>query len=62
MYLLRFLLEFLDCTLVDATTLVDEMAGRGGLTGVYVADDHDVDVNLLLGHGGSAVRKWREGR
>lgn len=50
-YLLRFFLEFLDGSLVDAAALVDEVTGGGGLARVDVADDHDVDVRLLLRHG-----------
>jgi hypothetical protein len=34
--------------LVDTTALVDQVAGRGRLAGVDVADDHDVDVRLLV--------------
>jgi hypothetical protein len=44
------LLELLDGTLVDTTALVDEVASGGGLTGIDVADDDEVDVNLILGH------------
>merc|ERR1719278_2475581 len=46
--LLGLLLELLDGPLVDATALVDQMAGGGGLAGVDMTDDHDVDVNLIL--------------
>ena len=49
-HLLGFLLELLDGTLVDATALVDEVAGGGRLAGVDMANDHDVDVNLFLTH------------
>ena len=45
-----FLLELLNGTLVDSTALVDEMASGGGFAGVYVTDDHDVDVLLILSH------------
>mmetsp|Transcript_122098 Transcript_122098/g.171846 ORF Transcript_122098/g.171846 Transcript_122098/m.171846 type:complete len:237 (+) Transcript_122098:808-1518(+) len=45
------LLELLDGTLVDATALVDQVAGGGGLAGIYVADHHKVSVDLLLSHG-----------
>eukprot|EP00160_Parvularia_atlantis_P018278 Unigene667_Nuclearia_a/m.2098 Unigene667_Nuclearia_a/g.2098 ORF Unigene667_Nuclearia_a/g.2098 Unigene667_Nuclearia_a/m.2098 type:complete len:492 (-) Unigene667_Nuclearia_a:91-1566(-) len=47
----RILLELLDRALVDAAKLVDEVAGRGRLAAVDVADDDDVDVRLLLAHG-----------
>ena len=53
--LLRFLLELLDRSLVDTAAFVDEMAGGGGFPGVYVADNHDIDVNLLLRHGGDCL-------
>ena len=51
-YLLGLILELLDGTLVDSTALVDQMASGGRLSGVDVANDHDVDMSLLLAHGG----------
>jgi len=36
--------------LVDTTAFVDEVAGGGGLAGVDVADDDDVDVGLAFAH------------
>ena len=45
-----FLLELLDGSLVDSSALVDQVAGRGGLAGVDMANDHDVDVDLFLSH------------
>lgn len=42
------LLELLDGTLVDTAALVDQVTGGGRLARVDVADDHDVDVSLLL--------------
>ena len=45
-----FLFEFLDGTLVDATTLVDHVTSGGRLARVDVANDHDVDMNLILRH------------
>lgn len=42
------LLELLDGTLVDTTALVDQVTGSGGLAGIDVADNDDVDVSLLL--------------
>jgi len=44
------LLELLDGTLVDSTALVNQMSGGGGLAGIYVTDDNDVDVLLILSH------------
>ena len=58
-HLLGLLLELLDGPLVNATALVDQMAGGGGLARVHVADDHDVDVNLFLAHGGGGERSAR---
>merc|ERR1712002_135697 len=46
-HLLGFLLELLDGTLVDATTLVDQVTGGGGLAGVDVSNDDNVDVSLI---------------
>ena len=51
-YLCCFLLEFLDGTFVDPSTLVNEMSSGRGLAGVDVANNHDVDVQLFLRHGG----------
>uniref|UniRef100_A0A453IBK5 Uncharacterized protein n=1 Tax=Aegilops tauschii subsp. strangulata TaxID=200361 RepID=A0A453IBK5_AEGTS len=46
-----FLLEPLDDTLVNASKLVDQVASGRRLARVDVANDHDVDVSLLLTHG-----------
>jgi len=46
-HLLGFLLELLDGTLVDTTALIDQVTGGGGLAGVDVSNDDNVDVNLL---------------
>ena len=43
-HLLSLLLELLDGPLVDTTALVDQVASGGGLAGVDVTDDDDVDV------------------
>lgn len=45
-----FLLELLNGTLVNTTALVDQVTSGGGLAGVDVSDDNDVDVKLLLTH------------
>lgn len=42
-----YLLELLDGTLVDTTTLVDQVTGSGGLAGIDVADNDDVKVGFL---------------
>jgi len=44
------LLELLDGSLVDTTTLVDQVSGGGGLSRVDVSDDNDVDVSLIFTH------------
>jgi len=49
-HLLSLLLELLDDTLVDAAAFVNEMAGGGRFTRIYVANYHDVDVQLFLNH------------
>ena len=49
-YLLGFLLELLDGTLVDTTAFVDKMSSGGGLARVDVTDHDDVDMNLFLTH------------
>merc|ERR1719251_338680 len=48
--LLGLLLELLDGPLINASALVDEMSGGGGLAGVDVPDDHNVNVSLFLTH------------
>jgi len=44
------LLELLDGSLVDTTTLVDQVSGGGGLSRVDVSNDNDVNVNLIFTH------------
>merc|ERR1719282_1993455 len=46
----RFLLELLDGSLVDTSALVDQVTSGGGLAGVDVSDDDNVDVSLFLTH------------
>merc|ERR1719331_2738515 len=48
--LLGLLLELLDGPLVDTSALVDQMTSGGGLAGVDVSDDNNVDMNLFLAH------------
>ncbi len=43
-----YLLELLDGTLVNTSALVDQVTGGGGLSGIDVADNDDVEVKLLL--------------
>lgn len=49
-HLSSFLLKLLNGSLVDSTAFVDQMAGGGGLSGVDVANNHDVNVDLFLSH------------
>jgi hypothetical protein len=42
------LLKLLDGTLVDTTALVDQVTSGGRLAGIDVADNDDVDVNLVV--------------
>ena len=55
-HLLGLSLELLDGSLVDTTALVDQVASSGGLTGIDVTDHDQVDVSLLLTHGGGG--RW----
>ena len=48
--LLGLLLELLDGPLVDTSALVDQMTSGGGLAGVDVPDDNNVNMNLFLAH------------
>ena len=52
--LLGLLLELLDGPLVNTSALVDQMTSGGGLAGVDVSNDNDVDMNLFLAHGESS--------
>ena len=36
------------CERTDTTALVDQVAGGGGLAGVDMADNDDVDMSLVL--------------
>ncbi|KAL7077540.1 hypothetical protein ACQ4LE_003429 [Meloidogyne hapla] len=49
-HFLGFLLELLNCPLIDSTTFVDKMTCRGGFTRVDVADNNNVDMNLFFSH------------
>merc|ERR1719486_609017 len=48
--LLGLLLELLDGPLVDTSALVDQVTSGGGLAGVDVSDDNNVDLSLFLAH------------
>lgn len=50
-YLGCFLLELFDGSLVDTSALVDEVTSSRRLARIYVANDDDVNVSLLLRHG-----------
>ena len=45
-----FFLKLLNGSLVNPSTLVDEVTSGGGFARVNMANDHNVDMNLLLGH------------
>ena len=45
-----FLLELLNSSLVNTSALVDQVTSGGGLAGVDVSDDDNVDVSLFLTH------------
>jgi len=45
-----FLLEFLDGTLIDTSTFVDQMSSGGGLSGIDVTNNDKRDMNLFLSH------------
>lgn len=55
-YLLGFLLERLDRTLVNTTAFVDQMAGSGRLTRIYVSNYDNVSMSHLLTHLGWLFR------
>merc|ERR1719510_596516 len=48
--LLGLLLELLDGPLVNTSALVDQMTSGGGLAGVDVSDDNNVNMSLFLAH------------
>jgi len=50
-----FFLEFLDGSLVDTTTFVDQMTGGGRFTGIDVTDNDNVDMQFSFSHGESLV-------
>lgn len=47
---LGFLLELLDGSLVDTSALVDQVTGGGGLSGIDVTDNDEVNVYFFLSH------------
>lgn len=57
-YLSSFLLKLFNCSLVNAPTLVDEVAGSGGLAWVDMSYYHNVYVELLLPHRDSQWWYW----
>lgn len=58
-YLSGLLLKLLDCSLVDAPTLIDEVAGGGWLAWVDMSYYYNVYVEFLLPHGSSAWKRRR---
>lgn len=62
-YLSCLLLKLLNGPLVNPPMLVDEVPGGGGLAGVHMANDHDIDVCLLFAHcGGCFLQSLLPGR
>jgi hypothetical protein len=57
-----FLLELFNGTLVNTTALVDQVTGGGGLAGVDVTNDDDVNMVLFFTHvvGGGACFQKKE--
>ncbi len=47
-YLLSFLFEFFNGSLIDSSAFEDQMSGGGGLPRVHVSDDHDVYFSLPI--------------
>jgi len=45
------LLELGNSSLINTTALVDQVTSRGGLSGIDVTDDDEIDLILFLGHG-----------
>ena len=60
--LLGLLLELLDGPLVDTSALVDQMTSGGGLAGVDVSNDNNVNMSLFLAHfqDKSTTRFWKD--
>jgi len=50
-YLSSFFLKLLNRSLVNPSTLVDKVASCSGLSRVHMANNHNIDVELLLSHG-----------
>jgi hypothetical protein len=46
--IVTYLLELFNGTSVNTTALVDQVTGGGGLAGVDVSNDDDVDVRALV--------------
>jgi hypothetical protein len=50
-HLFGLLLELFDLTLVDTTTLVDQVSGSGRFTSIDVSDNNKVNVKFFFTHG-----------
>ena len=53
---LRLFLELLNGSLVNPSTLVDQVPSGGGLARIDVADNNNVNVGLFLSHFRSSLR------
>ena len=51
-HLSSLLLKFFHGSFVHATTFVAQMASSGRLAGIYVSNNHNVDVSLFVSHFG----------
>mmetsp|Transcript_118178 Transcript_118178/g.164630 ORF Transcript_118178/g.164630 Transcript_118178/m.164630 type:complete len:360 (-) Transcript_118178:36-1115(-) len=49
-HLVGFLLELGDGSLIDTTTLVDQVTGGGGFAGIDVTDNDEIKLSLLFTH------------
>jgi hypothetical protein len=56
-YLMGLLLELLNCSPINTTTFVNKVSSGSGFSRVYVSNDNDVDMNLLLSHDGLVSSK-----
>lgn len=60
------LLKLVQPPLVDASTLVDQVTGGGGLPAVHVSDNYHINVSLLLPHhpnwvsGTGRILRWNK--
>ncbi len=51
-YLSSLFFKLLDGSFINSSTFIDEMPSSGGFPRINMADDHNVDVDLLFPHDG----------